>query len=179
MSLLRRGVLALPLAAFAGGAAAQKRMEIPLTWYAVQVEDKAFTVEMPGVPDHRIVNDASSRGTAFALHSYSLEAGGYSYVVQTALYPADVDITQPRTILQAALNGRAQRLVGGKWSAVGWREVSGAAAAESTGTLAGGNGLRQLVLLKERRFASLAFLGRVSGIAGGEANRFFKSLKLA
>ena len=31
----------------------------------------------------------NTRGTAFALHSYSLEAGGYSYVVQTALYPAD------------------------------------------------------------------------------------------
>ena len=38
------------------------------------------------------LNDASAPGTAFVLHSYSLEAGGYSYVVQTALYPADVDV---------------------------------------------------------------------------------------
>ena len=36
--------------------------------------------------------------------------------------------------------------------------------------------LRQLSLLKERRFVSLAFLG--PSVNGPEADRFFKSLKL-
>lgn len=184
MTLSRRVFLAAPLLApslltFAGSARAQKKLEMPLTWYGVRVEDNAFTVEMPGIPDHRIVNDVSARGTAFSLHSYSLEVGGYSYVAQTALYPADVDVTQPRAILQAALNGRVQQLAGRKWTKVDWREIAGAAAVESVGTLAGGNALRQLTLLKDRRFVSLAFLGNAAGATGVEAERFFKSLKLA
>ncbi len=144
----------------------------------MQVEGDAFTVEMPGIPDHRTVNDASARGTAFALHSYSLEAGGYSYVAQTALYPPDVDTTQPRRLLQVALNDRAKVLETRKWSKVEWREIRAGAAAESTGPLTGGNALRQLVLLKEQRFVSLAVMGPAASMTGVEADRFFKSLKM-
>ncbi len=169
----------MPLLALAGGARAQKKLVVPITWYGVRVEDNAFTVEMPGIPDHRIVNDVTARGTTFTLHSYSLEIGGYSYLAQTALYPLDADLTQPRTILQAALNGRIQQLVGRKWTSIEWREIAGAAAVESVGALAGGNALRQFNLLKERRFVSLAFLGNAAGVMGLEAERFFKSLKMA
>jgi hypothetical protein len=179
MNLLRRGLLAGPALAFAGGVEAQpKPLAIPLKWYVVQVDENAFTVEMPGIPDHRIVNDASARGTAFALHSYSLEAGGYSYVAQTALYPPDVDTTQPRRLIQAALNDRAKVLATGKWSKVEWREILAGAAAESTGPLKGGNALRQLVLLKEQRFVSLAFMGAAASMTGFEAERFFKSFRI-
>jgi hypothetical protein len=170
--------LAAPLLAATSSAHAQKRLEMPLTWYGVRVEDDAFAVEMPGIPDHRVVNDVSARGTAFQLHSYSLEIGGYSYVAQTALYPADVDVTQPRTILQAALNSRVEQLAERKWSRVDWREIAGASAVASVGALTGGNVLRQLTLLKDRRFVSLAFLGNAAGATGVEAERFFKSLKL-
>jgi hypothetical protein len=154
---------------------AQKRLEIPAKWYAVQADDNAFTVEMPDIPDHRLINDASARGTAFVLHSYSLDHGGNSYVAQTALYPADVDTRQPRTVLQAALTARAQRLAGGKWSTTSWREIDGAAAVDSTGAV-GTNRLRQLAVLKERRFISLAFLG--PSVTSPEAERFFRSLKI-
>lgn len=179
MSLLRRAFLAAPLLAATASAHAQKKLEMPLTWYGVRVEDNAFTVEMPGIPDHRVVNDVSARGTAFQLHSYSLEVGGSSYVAQTALYPADVDVTQPRAILQAALNARAQQLVGRRWARTEWRQISGAAAVESMGAIEGGNALRQLTLLKERRFVSLAFLGNAAGATGVDADRFFMSLRLA
>jgi hypothetical protein len=175
--MLRRALLAASAPAFTVPAWAQLR--VPPTWYAVQADGNAFTVEMPGVPDHRVVHDVSARGTAFLLHSYSLEAGGYSYVAQTALYPNDVDTTQPRGLLQAALDSRAQALEGRKWTEVEWREILAGAAAESVGTVRGGNGLRQMVLLKERRFVSLAFLGPAGSVVGPEAERFFKSLKMA
>ncbi len=97
--------------------------------------------------------------------------------MQTALYPEDVDVTQPRRLVQAVLDGRAQGLPSRKWTKVDWREIQGAAAAESVGALKGGNLLRQLVLLKQRRFISLAFLGAT--VSTVEAERFFKSLKLA
>jgi hypothetical protein len=176
----RRAVLAsLPIVALSGSARAQqKSLVIPLKWYAVQIDDGAFTVEMPGIPDRRVVNDASARGTAFALQSYSLEAGGYSYVVQTALYPGDVDVAEPRRLIQAALDERAKVLATRKWSKVDWRDAAGATAADSTGSLSGGNALRQLVLLKGRRFASLAFMGPAASMTGVEAERFFKSLKM-
>ena len=175
MTPARRAVVAALLLA-PMTARAQKRLEIPAKWYAVQADQNAFVVEMPGIPDHRLINDASARGTPFVLHSYSLDHAGNSYLVQTAVYPPDVDTTQPKAVLQAVLNSRAQKLAGGKWSTTGWREIGGAAAVESTGSLANGSQLRQLALLKAQRFVSLAFMG--PSVTVTEADRFFRSLKI-
>jgi hypothetical protein len=166
----------MPMLALAGGARAQSKLDIPTKWYAVRVEENAFTVEMPGIPDHRVISDASARGTAFALHSYSLESGGFSYVAQTALYPVDVDVTQPRRVLQAALDARASQLASRKWDRTEWQEIHAGATVESSGTVRAGTMLRLLSLLRERRFVSLALLG--PSVNGPEANRFFQSLKL-
>jgi hypothetical protein len=176
MSFTRRFVLAAAAIAAPSIVQAQKKLEIPVKWYAVRVEENAFTVEMPGIPDHRVIADVSGRGTPFNLHSYSLEAGGSSYVAQTALYPVDVDVTQPRRVLQASLDDRAQELSGRKWDRVDWTEIDAGATVESTGAVRAGTMLRLLSLLKERRFVSLAFLG--PSVNGPEADRFFKSLKL-
>ncbi|WIM12161.1 hypothetical protein [Enhydrobacter sp.] len=178
MTLFRRGLLALPMLALALPGEAQTPLRLPEQWYGVEVEDNVFTVQMPGIPDHRIVSDVSAHGTPFQLHSYSLDAGGFSYVAQSALYPGDVNAANPRAILQAALDSRARSLEGGKWSRVDWRPMQGAAAVASTGSLRGGNALRQLVLLKGRRFVSLAFLGPARSVSGPDAERFFNSLKL-
>jgi len=181
MKLPRRALLLAPLLALSGETQAQpKPLVVPLSWYVVQVEDNAFTVEMPGVPDHRVLGDRSARGTPFALHSYSLDAGGFAYVAQTALYPGDVDVSQPRAILQVALNDRAQQLETRKWSRVDWRQVPRATAAvESIGPVRGGEALRQLIALQGRRFVSIALLGNAAGLNANEGERFFKSLKLA
>jgi hypothetical protein len=98
--------------------------------------------------------------------------------VQTALYPADVDVSQPRRLIQTALDDRAKVLEAKKWSKIDWRDIAGGTAADSTGLLAGGNALRQLGLLKGRRFVSLAFMGPAVSVTGAEAERFFKSLKM-
>jgi hypothetical protein len=172
----RRLLIAMPMLAMAGRAQAQNRLQLPAKWYLVQVEGNAFTVEMPDVPDHRLINDVSARGTPFVLHSYSLDHGGNSLVAQTALYPADVDTRQPKAVLQAALDARAQKLAGGKWSTTSWREIDGATAVESTGALVNGGQLRQLSALKGPRFVSLAFLG--PSATGPDADRFFRSLKI-
>jgi len=176
MSWQRRAFLAAALAAVPPLARAQGKLGTPTKWYVVKVEDNAFTVEMPGIPDHKVLNDVTARGTPFALHSYSLEAGGNSYLAQTALYPEDVDYSQPKRVLQAALDSRARQLVGGKWTTSDWSEVGGAPAVESAGALSNGSRLRQLSVLKQRRFGSLAFMGPDVGSA--DAERFFKSLTL-
>ena len=119
----------------------------------------------------------SARGTPFVLHSYSLEAGGNSYVAQTALYPADVDTRQPKAVLQAALDARAQQLAGGKWSTANWREIDGATAVESTGALANGSAVAP-ALGAEGAALRLARLPRRRPSRGPEADRFFRSLKI-
>jgi len=172
MKLSRRLFAALPVAAVAGQAFAQS------TWYAVRGPDHAFVVDMPGEPVYKVIDSASPGGTAFALHSYSLDYQGLSFVAQTALYPADVDVSQPRLNLQSVLADRAQRLTGGKWTSTDYRDVQGAQAVESLGTVPGGNVLRQLLLLKGRRYLSLACLGRSDAVRAPVAERFFKSLRL-
>lgn len=172
MTMLRRSLVALPVATAASGALAQS------TWYAVRGPDHSFVVDMPGEPIYKVIDTQSAGGTAFTYHSYSLEYRRLSFVAQTALYPTDVDVRQPRLNLQSALDDRAQRLAGGKWTSVDWRDVQGVPAAESVGSVAGGSVLRQLVLLKGRRYVSLAYLAPADALRTPEADRFFKSLRL-
>ena len=109
MTQFRRSFLALPVLLAAGEAAAQLA-----AWYPLEGADKSFFVEMPGAPVYKILDTASPNGSPFVYHSYSLEYRRLSFVAQTALYPADVDVRQPRLNLQSALDDRAQRLAGGK-----------------------------------------------------------------
>jgi hypothetical protein len=173
MSLLRRQAMALSLAMVAAGEAAAQT-----GWIVVQDNDNAFLVDMPGRPIYRVIDTTTPAGTAFVYHSYSLEYRRLSFVAQTALYPADVDVSRPRTNLQIALDDRAQRLDGGKWSKVDWRDVQGATAVESIGPIAVGSALRQLSLLKGRRFVSLGYLAPADAMRAPEAERFFRSLRL-
>jgi hypothetical protein len=184
MTLARRGFVALPLVLVAAAAQAQLKQPPPPSqapqsvWYAVRGPDNAFIVDMPGEPVYKLIDTASPGGTKFVYHSYSLDYRRLSFVAQTALYPADVDVSQPKLNLQSVLDDRAQRLVGGKWTKIEWREVLGAPAAESIGSVAGGSMLRQLVLLKGRRYVSLAGLGPADSLRTPEVERFFKSLRL-
>jgi len=167
----RRSLLVFLPLTLSVGAAAQS------TWYAVRGPDRAFIVDMPGEPIYKVLDTRSPGGTAFAYHSYSLEYGRMSFVAQTALLPADIDVRQPRAYLQSVLDDRAQRLAGGKWTSVEWRNVLGVVAAESLGSVQGGNVLRQLVLLKGARYISLACLGPADAVRAPEAERFFRSLR--
>jgi len=172
MTLSRRAFVALPLAVAASGLSAQT------TWYAVRGPGNAFIVDMPGEPIYKVLDTQSPGGTAFAYHSYSLEYRRLSFVAQTALLPADIDLRQPRAYLQSVLDDRAQRLAGGKWTSLNWRDVQGVPTADSIGSVQGGNMLRQLVLLKVRRYVSLACLAPADALRTPEADRFFGSLRL-
>ena len=173
MTQFRRSFLALPVLLAAGEAAAQLA-----AWYPLEGADKSFFVEMPGAPVYKILDTASPNGTPFVYHSYSLEYRRLSFVAQTALLPAGVDVRQPRLNLQSALDDRAQRLAGGKWTQVDWKSVQGAPAVESTGPLPGGNALRQLVVLKGSRYVSLGYMAPADALRAPEAERFFRSLRL-
>ena len=170
--LRRRALALLPLAVLPGAAAAQS------TWYAVRGPDRAFIVDMPAEPTYKMVDSQSPAGTPFTTHSYSLEVGALSFVAQGATLPADIDVGQPRAWLQAVLDDRAQRLAGGRWSRIDWRELQGAMVADAIGTVAGDGALRQLVLLRGRLTVSLAGLGPAAQMRSPTVERFFGSLRL-
>ncbi len=173
MTASRRTFLALPVVLLAADAAAQSA-----SWFPVEGADKSFFVEMPGAPVYKVLDTVSAGGTPFVYHSYSLEYRRLSFVAQSALYPADVDVRQPKLNLQSAIDDRAQRLAGGKWTSVDWKTLQGAPAVESVGPLAGGNALRQLVVLKGRQYVSLGYLAPADAMRAPEAERFFRSLRL-
>ena len=172
----RRLLLAASLALVASSNA-RAQIQKP-AWMVVQGADGSFSVDMPGQPLYKQLDTTSPGGTAFVLHSYSLEFRRLSFVAQTALYPADIDVRVPKANLQAVLDDRARRLDGGRWSRLDWRDVQGAPAAESVGPVVGGSVLRQLVVLKGRRFVSLAYLAPADALRTPEADRFFKSFRL-
>ena len=159
-------------------AMAASRAAAQSVWYAVRGVDNSFIVDMPGEPVYKLIDTVSPGGTPFVYHSYSLDYRRLAFVAQTALYPADVDVRQPRLNLQSVLDERAQRLAGGKWTKIDWREVQGVSAADSVGPIEGGSVLRQLVLLKGRRYVSLACLAPADALRTPEAERFFQSLRL-
>jgi len=173
MILSRRGLVVLAVAALPATARAQAS-----TWYAVRGPDRVFIVDMPGEPTYKVLDDRSPAGTAFTVHSYSLDHGGLAFVAQTAQLPADVDVRQPRAWLQAALDDRAQRLAGRRWTRIDWLDLQGVPVADATGAVADGRVLRQMVLLRGSRTVSLACLGPAAQMRSQTVDRFFSSLRL-
>lgn len=162
--IARRVVLALPVFAFVTTAAAQA------LWLKVEGPERAFTFELPGTPEYKI---------QAPLHSYSLVRGPIEYVVQTVLYGPDVDLSHPRAAVQAALDGAAAHLAGGRWQQVFWQERYGTHSAEGTGLLKNGNALRYLAMLQGRRLVTLGMRGPTGTIRFPDAERFFASVRFA
>ena len=141
--------------------------------------DNSFIVEMPGEPVYKVIDTTiAARGTAFAYHSYSLEYRRLSFVAQTALYPADVDVRQPgSTCSPCSTTARSASPAANGPASTGatcrarrpsnWSAPCAAAACCASSSL-----------LKGRRFVSLAYLAPADAMRTPEAERFFKSLRL-
>ncbi len=157
-------VLAL-LAALVVAAGAQAQA----LWLTVEGPERTFTVQLPGTPEYKVTPP---------LHSYSLQRGLIDYVVQSVSYPATVDVSQPRAVLQAALDGTAPHLVGGKWDKIDFKQVQGVPAVEAVGTFKDGNAFRNLVVLKGRQLVSLGFRGPTGTTKFPDADRFISSLRV-
>jgi len=136
---------ALPIAIAANEVLAQS------TWYAVRGVDNSFYVDMPGEPilqgDRHAIGRRRRPRLPFLT---SLEYRRLSFVAQTALFHADVDVRQPKLNLQSVLDDRAQRLAAASGPA-STGAMSRARRPLNRWARSGGSTLRQLVLLKGRR----------------------------
>jgi hypothetical protein len=147
-------------------------------WHTQQGPEGVFTVQMPGKPSYKLEQAKSGGGTAFGYHSYSLDHDARAFVVQTATYPADVDVKDPKANLRSALAASEKLLRDKKWAKLAWTTFGGVPAVEATGMMTDALEFRNFLLLKGRQMYSLGYAGPPGSIRSADAERFFKSLRI-
>jgi hypothetical protein len=136
----------------------------------------AFSFEMPGKPQYT-TSQGQAGGQSYTVHQYMVEIDPRAYVVQTAIYPANVNVSEPKRNLQSGLDNAAKNNEGGKWTSVKWTKFKGLEAVEAAGTR-DGNAVRNFSLLKGSQIISMTYAGPRGSAPSPEADRFLRSLKI-
>ena len=102
-------------------------------WHTMTGPDRSFTADLPAAPKYTTTPMRTSAGSGYTMHQYLLEQGAVAYVVQTAVYPADVNVSNHRANLQGGLDNAAKNMEGGKWASVGWVTHQGLTAVDAVG----------------------------------------------
>jgi hypothetical protein len=171
--LRRAGILLATILAFTAGAVAQT------AWHKLEGPAGLFLVEVPAKPEYKAQEAKSGRGTTFTYHSFSLDHDDKAFVVQTATYPADVDVSKPRANLEKALEASGKHLASKKWDKLSWTKFEGYEAVEATGKMNANLEFRNFLVLKGRQMYSLGFAGPPGSLRSPEADRFFGSMRLS
>jgi hypothetical protein len=174
MTLRARGWLALLLAVVALAARAQGQGE----WHKMTGPDRSFTAELPSAPKYTATKLKTASGTAYTMHQYMTEAGDIAYVVQTAIYPADTDSSNPRANLQGGLDNAARNMDGGRWTSVDWPERPGVVAYDAVGARKG-LAVRSFSAMKGRQIVTLTYAGPAGSARSADADRFIASLRFS
>lgn len=162
------GVLALMAG---GGVSAQD------AWHTMTGPNKSFSADLPAAPKYTPMQMKTGLGTAYTMHQYLLEQGDMAYVVQTAVYPQDVNVSNPQVNLQSGIDNAAKNMDGGKWVSVDWTKHQGLTAVDATG-MRGGNDIRSYSVMKGRQIFTLTYAGPPGTARSDNVNRFVASLKL-
>lgn len=166
---LRTGILALALVLTLGGAAQAQE------WRTVTARDGSFTVEMPAEPEYTTTPVKTVGGKDYIRHNYVGELGGRAFVLQTATYPDDVDLSNPKSNLQSGLDSAAGQMDGGKWTDVKWGTYQDVATTDAVGTRAPFQ-VRNFAVIKGRTIYTLTYAGPPGTAQLADVDRFIKSL---
>lgn len=147
-------------------------------WKVVEGPEDAFTVKMPGAAKHTRETMKSAKGTAYAMDQYLLEKGPAAYIVQTAVYPEEVDVSDPKVTLNNGLKNAAKNMRDGKWDEERELKHLGLDAAHAIGVRKG-NAIASYSVLVGRRIITLTYAGPPGSAKGPDAERFIGSLALA
>jgi hypothetical protein len=168
-SLLLAGVVAFGLT---GESVAQAQ------WQTVSNAERSFFAEMPAAPKHSSNKAKTGSGDDYVTDTYLVETGEEAFVVQTAVFPASVDTSDPRGNLQAGLDNAMKGMDGKTWKSVNWTSVQGLLAVDVVG-MRNGHAIRTLSLMEGKRIVALTYAGPPGSANSGNATRFVKSLRLA
>jgi hypothetical protein len=163
--------LALTVALLGQGAWAQGG------WHTMTGPEKSFTADLPAAPKYTATKMQTGTGATYTMHQYMVEVGDIAYVVQTAIYPPDVDISKPRANLQGGLDNAARNMDGGKWASVDWPAREGLTAYDAAGVRKG-LAVRSFSAMKGRRIVTLTNAGPAGSARSADANRFIASLRI-
>lgn len=154
-----------------GGALAQN------AWHTLTGPDRNFSIELPGGPQHTEKEMRTGAGTAYTMHQYLFEAGTVAYLVQSAVYPKGVDISDLRSNLQTGLENAARKLDGGRWASFNWARHQGLAAIDALGTREG-QVVRSYAVMDARQILTLTYAGPPGTAHAPAVERFIASLRI-
>ena len=149
----------------------------PAGWQTVTGPDSSFTAELPAAPKYTASRVATGTGSLYTVHQYLLEQGDVAYIVQSAVYPDDINVTNPRLNLQGGLDNLAKGMEGSKWGSIDWVTHQGMTAADAVG-LKNGHAIRSFSLMKGRQVFTLIYAGTPGTARSADVNRFVGSLRV-
>jgi hypothetical protein len=148
------------------------------TWQNMTGPDKSFTAELPAAPRYTATRLKTASGSPYTQHQYLLEEENRAFIVQSTVYPNDVDVTKPHATLQNGLDIAAKRMEGGKWASLDWLQHDGLTAADAVGVREGQE-IRSYSVIKGRQVITLLHVGAPGSARGPDVDRFVKSLKVS
>ncbi len=150
----------------------------PAAWHTLTGPDKSFTADLPAAPKYTATQMKTVTGTSYTMHQYLLEQGDVAYVVQSATYPTEVNVANPRVNLQGGLDNAAKNMEGGKWASIDWVTHQGLTAVNAIGVRSG-HAIRSFSVLKGRQIFTLTYAGPAGTALSSDVNRFTSSLHVA
>ncbi|MBI5623624.1 MAG: hypothetical protein HY924_07600 [Elusimicrobia bacterium] len=145
-------------------------------WQRVTGPDSTCTFELPGAPRaSQATTPANGARAAYTTYTYLAEDNDRAYVVQTAVFPSGVDISDPKANLQAGLNNSAKGMDGGKWISVTWKTHQGLVAVDAVG-MRNGHELRTFSVMRGAQIFAMTYAGPEGTSRSDDADRFFSSL---
>lgn len=160
----------LGLALFTGLTAA-----LAQDWRTVTARDGSFTVEMPAEPEYTTTPVKTGGGKDYTRYNYIAEEGGRAFVLQTATYPSDVNLSNRKNNLQAGLDSAASQMEGGKWANIRWTTYQGLPATDASAVKAPYH-VRNFSVIKGRTIYTLTYAGPPDTAQSADVNRFINSL---
>jgi hypothetical protein len=164
-------------ALLAGASVLAKDSIAQAQWHTLTGSEKSFTVELPGEPEHTASELRTGAGAPYTMHQYVFEQGELAYVVQTAIYPDEVDLANPRANLQGGLDNAAKSMEGGRWASIDWATQQGHVAVGAVGECKG-RAVRSFSVLAGRRIVALTYAGPPGSARTPDVDRFIGSLRL-
>jgi hypothetical protein len=147
------------------------------SWQKVSGPEQSFSAEMPAAPKYTSQEMRTAAGSPYTMHQYLLEQGNVAYVAQTAIYPADVNVSNHRTNLQGGLDNAAKNMEGGKWASVGWTTHQGLTAVDAVG-VRDSHAIRSFSVMKGRQIVTLTYAGPAGSARTADVDRFIGSLRV-
>lgn len=163
------GLIVLSLVLVGGAAGAEAG------WRPLTGPDSSYVIDVPGDPDPSESDVTGEGPRRLEWHIVFVDVGRTTYVIQTGVYPADADMSDPTSLLNDRLTGLRRRLVGGDYSSVEWISHKSSPAVDAIGEMEG-MAIRSFSVLKGRRVINLVYVGPKDTARSPEAERFIGSL---